>query len=109
MHFAHMPLVAPALFTSCVLTKTRQPTLVGAFSSAFAVDITGPAQLESLGGEKDMTCDRCGKSTQGVGYVMHSRHRDDPEDYRHVLCHECNPAYEQERDRWQESHPLPSV
>ena len=56
-----------------------------------------------------MTCDRCGKSTQGVGCVMHSRHRDDPEDYQHVLCHECNPAYEQEHDRWQESHPLPSV
>ena len=56
-----------------------------------------------------MTCDRCGKSTQGVGFVMHSRHRDDPEDYRHVLCHECNPAYEQECNQWQGSHPLPSV
>ena len=39
---------------------------------------------------------------------MHSRHQDDPEDYRHVLCHECNPLYEQELERWQESHPLPS-
>jgi len=39
---------------------------------------------------------------------MYSRHRDDPEDYRHVLCHECNPAYEQERNQWHESHPLPS-
>lgn len=56
-----------------------------------------------------MTCDRCRKSTQGVGFVMHSRHRDDPEDYRHVLCHECNPSYERERNNWQESHPLPSV
>ena len=56
-----------------------------------------------------MTCAKCGKSTQGVGYVMHSRHQDDPEDYRHVLCHECNPAYEQERHQWEESHPLPSV
>jgi hypothetical protein len=56
-----------------------------------------------------MTCDRCGKSTQGIGYVSHSRHVDDPEDYRHVLCHERNPAYEQERHRWQESHPLPSI
>lgn len=40
---------------------------------------------------------------------MHSRHRDDPEDYRHVLCHECNPLYERERAHWQENHPLPSV
>jgi hypothetical protein len=56
-----------------------------------------------------MTCDRCGKSTRGVGYVLHSRDKDDPEDYRHVLCHECDPAYERERDQWQESHPLSLV
>jgi len=56
-----------------------------------------------------MTCDRCRKSTKGIGYVMHCRHQEDPEDYRHVLCHECNPAYEQERHRWEEVHALPSV
>jgi phage terminase large subunit GpA-like protein len=54
-----------------------------------------------------MTCDRCGKSTRGVGYVTYSRHRDDPEDYCHVLCHECEPVYQQECSRWEESHRIP--
>lgn len=65
--------------------------------------------LRIVGPGTPMTCDRCGKSARGVGYVMHSRHRDDPQDYQHVLCHECNPAYEVERNCWQEDHPLPSV
>jgi hypothetical protein len=38
---------------------------------------------------------------------MHQRHRDDPQDYRHVLCHECNPLYEQEQHQWQQDHPIP--
>jgi hypothetical protein len=55
---------------------------------------------------KTMVCDRCKKSTLGKGFVRHQRHRDDPEDYSHTLCHECNLAYEQERNQWQETHPL---
>jgi len=53
-------------------------------------------------------CDRCKKSLRGSGFVAHSRHRDDPEDYKHVLCHDCNPAYEQESAQWDRSHPMPS-
>ncbi len=54
-----------------------------------------------------MTCDRCGKPTRGVGYAIHMRHRDDPKDQRHVLCLDCNPAYEEEEARWVDSHPIP--
>ena len=41
----------------------------------------------------------------GVRYAQPTS--DDPEDYRHVLCFECNPAYEQEENQWKETHPIP--
>jgi hypothetical protein len=52
-------------------------------------------------------CDRCKKSTLGKGYCVHRRHDDDPEDYFHFLCLDCNPAYEREEKQWQEAHAIP--
>ena len=66
-------------------------------------EVTGAAPVSFF----VMVCDRCRKSTLGKGYVIHERHRDDPEDYRHVLCHECSPAYEKEENQWQEAHAIP--
>lgn len=58
-------------------------------------------------GREVMVCNRCKKPLQGIGFVAYSRHRDDPADYKHVLCHDCNPAYEQEKARWEDAHPIP--
>jgi hypothetical protein len=59
-----------------------------------------------VGQKERMLCDRCRKSTLGKGYVIHERHRGDPEDYRHLVCPECNPAYEQEAHEWEEANPI---
>ena len=53
-----------------------------------------------------MLCNRCRKSTLGKGHVVHERHRGDREDYRHLLCLECNPSYEEEQHQWEVAYPI---